>query len=474
MPNGSLSPIAILRAAIKNVPALKYAFGVLGLVAVLSIIASFRVDYRVALFGSFFLMVLMICLLIFAKMSTWSGNAFKIPGLVFLWFALLLGMTGSCLLMSSVFFSKPVDLQHLLPTRTDNSINPVIEEEQSSVPREEQVGIVTPVPIDEEINKRVVSVTSSRGMFVLGLKNPNQIVAMDDNGTILDRALDMSGSPTILLPHDNKVFIATEYPFQVVSVSDSLNSIENTWEMPVGRELLNQFGKEEAFDGPPPHEIRSLAIANKQLWVLAADNNAAIIYTIDLESGAFAIPSFFDMEIAFDGRGWDLHSVGDEVYAVEVNSVPSGVHKLTREGITRYGGHDYAVVDSTTTLWPGIKGGVGLIDSNNHVLEVKFQGASIMPLHKEGTLPNQENDTWVTSRGAWSDGMLLLAVGQTRTSDNWPLWISVYALAGSGKVTTLTTIPAVKLKSMAVAGKTILVCGEDFNAKNTSYIVKFS
>ncbi|MDM8542252.1 hypothetical protein QUF90_14315 [Desulfococcaceae bacterium HSG9] len=112
----NIDPIKILRDSIKLVPSLKYALGIAGIVSVLSIISALKVDYKIALFGTIIMLVLMVLLVIFAKLSTLE-NEIKKPAVVFLWFSIIIIMIISSLLISSVFFKTPVNLRYWL----DNS-----------------------------------------------------------------------------------------------------------------------------------------------------------------------------------------------------------------------------------------------------------------------------------------------------------------------------------------------------------------
>lgn len=108
------SPPSILKQAIKAVPAVKYALGVGGIIAVIAIVRGFGIDLRVALFGAIVMFVLMTMLVVFASLARQKGSQFRLPALVFTWFSLICVMAVSIVLFTSVFWGRPVDMRTLL------------------------------------------------------------------------------------------------------------------------------------------------------------------------------------------------------------------------------------------------------------------------------------------------------------------------------------------------------------------------
>lgn len=105
------SPYAILKDAVSAVPAVKYALGVLGIVAAIVIVGVFQIDYRVAVLGVIITFALMVVLVVFAKLTQAAPKRFVVPVLTLMWTFLLLTLATACLLFTSVFFKAPVDLQ---------------------------------------------------------------------------------------------------------------------------------------------------------------------------------------------------------------------------------------------------------------------------------------------------------------------------------------------------------------------------
>lgn len=105
-----MNPLNILRESIKAVPSVKYALAILGIFCVIVIVASFGIDYRVAIFGVIIIIILMIVMLVFARASAASSRTYVFPAVVFIWFGTLFFMAISIILLTSVFFKFPLDL----------------------------------------------------------------------------------------------------------------------------------------------------------------------------------------------------------------------------------------------------------------------------------------------------------------------------------------------------------------------------
>ncbi|MCI0494915.1 carboxypeptidase-like regulatory domain-containing protein [candidate division KSB1 bacterium] len=115
-----LSPFRILKEAIKAVPAVKYALGVAGIASVIAIVAGFKIDYRIAVFGTIIMIGLMLLLLIFSNAaSPKNKRSLRLPSLVLTWSFLLLILFSTTLLASSFFFSWPQELAFYFPPNVE-------------------------------------------------------------------------------------------------------------------------------------------------------------------------------------------------------------------------------------------------------------------------------------------------------------------------------------------------------------------
>ncbi|HRI35180.1 MAG TPA: hypothetical protein PLD02_15630, partial [Saprospiraceae bacterium] len=75
----------IIREGTKAVPATKYALGVAGIVALVALVVSFNIDLKVAFWGTFILLGLMIILTVFAKLTTTAPEDFRLPVKIIMW-----------------------------------------------------------------------------------------------------------------------------------------------------------------------------------------------------------------------------------------------------------------------------------------------------------------------------------------------------------------------------------------------------
>jgi HEAT repeat protein len=112
----NLSPIQLLREAIRAVPPLKYALGVVGLIAVVAVGGAFRIRPEIAVLGSLATLVLMVALLVFAKLTRTAQKHFLIPALLLMWSFLVLVVCAAGLLFSSTFFNWPMDFRRAHPS----------------------------------------------------------------------------------------------------------------------------------------------------------------------------------------------------------------------------------------------------------------------------------------------------------------------------------------------------------------------
>lgn len=116
------NPVTFLREAVAAVPAVKYALGVGGVAAVISIVAGFQLNFMVAVFGVVILFGLMFILLIFSKFSETASESFRPLSLVLAWTFVFLTVVVAGLLVTSFFWSWPRPLdRYLVSDSTETS-----------------------------------------------------------------------------------------------------------------------------------------------------------------------------------------------------------------------------------------------------------------------------------------------------------------------------------------------------------------
>jgi hypothetical protein len=89
------------------VPAVRYGLGIGGIAAVVAIIAGFRIDYRVAVFGTVIVLALMFVLVLLARGSTLPGKHFHRPMIFAIWAFTFLLFVTMCFLIGKAFFDWP-------------------------------------------------------------------------------------------------------------------------------------------------------------------------------------------------------------------------------------------------------------------------------------------------------------------------------------------------------------------------------
>jgi len=126
----AFNPWHILVEAMKAVPVMRFALAVLGLVAVIAIVSAWRLDFKVAIFGSLVILGLMVILAFFARVTMHQrakeDRDFLYYASVFFVcvFGLLITFTAVFLLTASAFRWPPAFHQLLFP------------DAESSTPRE--------------------------------------------------------------------------------------------------------------------------------------------------------------------------------------------------------------------------------------------------------------------------------------------------------------------------------------------------
>ena len=107
----TIGQMALLRESVRAVPAVRYALGVAGLLAVVAIAGAIGLTPTVAVFGTLIVLVLMIVLLLFTRLTATAPRHFLRPVLVLMWSSLGLLLATAALLFTSVFFHWPLDFR---------------------------------------------------------------------------------------------------------------------------------------------------------------------------------------------------------------------------------------------------------------------------------------------------------------------------------------------------------------------------
>jgi len=124
----SPDPLAILKEAVKQVPALKYAIAVLGIVSVLVIVKMFQINAGTAWFGVIGVTVLMVLLFVFAKVVASPSTTVKGPVVFLIWSFLFLAVASAFLIVASLFFGWPRPFEDLIRGITGSTADAALVE----------------------------------------------------------------------------------------------------------------------------------------------------------------------------------------------------------------------------------------------------------------------------------------------------------------------------------------------------------
>lgn len=113
-------PLAVLKEGIKQVPAVRYASGVLGIAAAASLIRGYFSSMRIGIYATLAVLALMVLLWIFAQLARLSDKLLRYPAMLMAWSLFSVVACVPVLLVLSVFFDKPkafADLRDVFETK---------------------------------------------------------------------------------------------------------------------------------------------------------------------------------------------------------------------------------------------------------------------------------------------------------------------------------------------------------------------
>jgi hypothetical protein len=100
----------MIKQGVKAVPQMRFILAVGAIMGTLSVIVSIlKLDLRLAVFGALLIIVLMSLTVVFARISALQ-EALRAPAMVMAWFSMILMIGCSILLVTSVFWAKPLNL----------------------------------------------------------------------------------------------------------------------------------------------------------------------------------------------------------------------------------------------------------------------------------------------------------------------------------------------------------------------------
>lgn len=420
--------LKIIREAIKSVPSLKYAFGVLAIVSIVAIISATQLDYRIALFGAIFVLLMSVIVLLFSRLSSLEGGHFKIPAIFFLWFSLTITIVLSCLLISSIFFKQPLDLsfyltEEITTEQVRNDIDESIKDENTTInPESNENQTNNPVYLKFEKEKfgRAEFIERWNDKLIAGFSIPNQLIFFENISLDLYQRISLNGSPKHIKVDDRYAYVSTEFPNSIHIIDLLSKEVKSSFLIPTDKELFPSL--KEIIDGQLPIEIHSMTLLNNNIWIIVSDNSNAVIYRLNLLNGKFEIPEYYDYEIAFDARGWKLESIGQSIFAIETDSIPSGIHLLSFDGYIKFGGHDYDLVSSATNIWSSSNQAVSFISPKNNIVGVNITRNVITPVANYGSLGDIGAVNWIDPIVKIDGDKLFIAVNESTMPGQKMLW----------------------------------------------------
>ncbi|SEF11942.1 hypothetical protein SAMN02787142_7801 [Burkholderia sp. WP9] len=96
--------LAILREAIKQVPAMRFALAVVALVAVVAIVLKFNIGTAQTIVGGVVVLIGMVLLFVFSTLTSLDKSALRLPSMVMVWAVLFFVIAGGAVEFWSVFF----------------------------------------------------------------------------------------------------------------------------------------------------------------------------------------------------------------------------------------------------------------------------------------------------------------------------------------------------------------------------------
>ncbi len=108
------NPLLLLREASKKVPAMKYAFGIVGIAAVIAIIKGLGIKNSSIPIGTILLVFgLMILVFVFSVLVKNKNKSIQNAGIILLYGVVLLAVLSGGLLISSIFFDFPKPINQI-------------------------------------------------------------------------------------------------------------------------------------------------------------------------------------------------------------------------------------------------------------------------------------------------------------------------------------------------------------------------
>ena len=115
-----LNPVTLIKEAVKNVPSLKYVWGIIASLAIISLTKYLSIDFKTALIGAPIIIAFIYIIAILGNSISVAKESFKPLALFVTWSLSILFILVLALVTSSLFFNFPLALNHQNNTLPDN------------------------------------------------------------------------------------------------------------------------------------------------------------------------------------------------------------------------------------------------------------------------------------------------------------------------------------------------------------------
>lgn len=304
--------------------------------------------------------------------------------------------------------------------------------------------------------------------LIIGTRGPNKLSVYQDESLSIGHHLPLNGRPIVVETDAHFAYVATMLP-STIEVIDLLQlSTVTIHRLPT--RISEVPALESIIDGQLPLEIASIAQIGRTLWINARDNNAGVLYALNLDTGMFSVPEYFNDTLAFDSRGWQLSAVGNELFATSTNTTPGSIYRLTPGKYREYTGHDYDLVSDMTAVWSSPSGLLAFIANGNTVIGAVVTNDGITPLSNFGTLQGIDTRNWFYVAPALSGETQFLAVAQQSFPSEILIRSSLFRLDSAG-TTVLANIEGMRIRHLvAFKGRLFYLATNDHGASHLACI----
>lgn len=249
-------------------------------------------------------------------------------------------------------------------TAIDTEQNSNTQSVSITIIESELTGTKEIIPLHYEISSRFIFSKWIHGKFLIGLKSPNELLLLDEQGKPITNALQVAGEPISVAGNADSIFVGQRFPGVIEQFDKNLISMRQ-FKIP-DAEAPNQV-----WSGSPSTEPKSIAAGKDSVWVNTEGNGIPIIYHLNLKSGEWSVPDFDGL--GHDNDGWRLSYAWETFFAVTSNTTPSSIYKLTEAGVIEFGGHDNESVSCTPAIWEGTVGDITAISCDEELVELRAE-----------------------------------------------------------------------------------------------------